>query len=68
MNGKHRERESEVRRIPKCEITEPGLENVGNLIFKKYLRDDFRLELKNSFWSLHFLKSSLVLRDFNMNI
>ena len=35
-----------MRRIPKCEMTGTDLESVGNLFFKKYLRDDFSIRIK----------------------
>ena len=57
MNGKHRERESEVRRILKCEMTGMDLESVGNLIFKKYLRDDFSIRIKGQSWSFYIFES-----------
>ena len=53
-------------RIPKCEMTEPELENVGNLIFKKVFKGWLSEQiLKNS---LHFFEEFFSFRDFNMNI
>ena len=46
-----------MRRIPKCEMTGTDLESVGNLIFKKYLRDDFSIRIKEQFFGvLHFFE------------
>ena len=53
-----------MRRIPKCEMTETDLESVGNLIFKKYLRDDFSIRIKKQFLEFTFFEKFFSFKRF----